>query len=137
MTVLPPGIAADPLVAPFWAAARDGRIALPRRRDGAGFDWYPTGHAVDWVTVAGDWRLFSWTIVHRPLDPAYAPIVPYVSVIAVTDRAPGVRLVSRLLDPPAVLAADIPLRPVFVDIGAPHVTTGVVGPLFRAQGREG
>jgi len=124
---------ADPGLAPFWEAAAKGELKLPRRIDGAGFDWYPSGARVEWVRLPGTGRLYTWSLVQRPLHPGYAGIAPYVAALVELDEAPGVRLVTRLLDPPARLAVGLPVAARFVDLGTPGPETGVIGPLFVVQ----
>jgi uncharacterized OB-fold protein len=53
-----------------------------------------------WEPVSGRGRVFSWTITHRQLDPAFD--VPYAVVVVELDEGP--RLVGNLqgLDPSAL-----------------------------------
>jgi hypothetical protein len=120
----------DIRLAPFWEAAAKGELRLPRRTDGGGFDWYPSGADVEWVKLPGTGTLFTWSAVKRPLHPGYAGIAPYVAALVELDGAPGVRLVTRLLDAPDGLAIGMPVAARFVDIGTPGPETGVMGPLF-------
>ena len=121
---------ADARLVPFWDAAAKGELRLPRRIDGGGFDWYPSGAEVEWVQLAGTGTLFTWSAVKRPLHPGYAGISPYVAALVELDGAPGVRLVTRLLEAPDALAIGMPVEVRFVDIGIPGPKSGVIGPLF-------
>jgi len=120
----------DPLLAPFWAAAAQGELRLPRRTDGTGFDWYPSGAEVEWVRLPGTGTLYTWSAVMRPLHAGYAAIAPYVVALVEIDGAPGVRLVTRLLDAPETLAIGAPVEVRFTDIGTPGPEIGMIGPLF-------
>jgi len=48
----------------------------------------------NWKPSSGKGTLFSWTIIHRALHPAYKEEVPYASVIVEMEE--GVRLVTEL-----------------------------------------
>ena len=47
---------------------------------------------VTWDLVSGRARVFTWTITHRPVDPAFEP--PYAVVVAELEEGP--RLVGML-----------------------------------------
>jgi uncharacterized OB-fold protein len=56
-----------------------------------------------WEPVSGRGRVFSWTVTHRAVDPAFTP--PYAIVVAELDEGP--RLVGNLRGaPPSALALD-------------------------------
>ena len=61
--------------------------------------------------MAGTGRLFSWTVTHRPTDPAFADHLPYV--VAVVELDEGPRLVGNLVGLTVEeLRLDLPLRAV-------------------------
>jgi uncharacterized OB-fold protein len=45
-----------------------------------------------WAVSARRGTLFSWTVTHQPLHPAFADAVPYVVAVAELDE--GVRVVA-------------------------------------------
>lgn len=47
-----------------------------------------------WTPSKGKGKLYSWTIAHMPMHPAFAAFVPYVA--AVIEMEEGVRMVSWL-----------------------------------------
>jgi uncharacterized OB-fold protein len=62
---------------------------------------------VVWEEVSGRATLFSWTVTHRPIDPAFTP--PYV--IAIAALAEGPRLVGNVRGiEPDQLSLDLPLE---------------------------
>ena len=132
-----PDLELEPL-APFWQAAQDGELKMPRCTACGRIDWYPQGDcracrstSIEWTRLSGSARLFSWTRVTRALDPRLATLVPYVSAIVTLVEDPASRLVTRLVDlSPEALRADLPLRVRLVDLGYPMVSTGVIAPLF-------
>lgn len=99
----------DPLVAPFWRAAQNGRLSLPWCARRNRFVWYPeAGAELEWRLLSGRARLFSWTVVRKPLSPLFA--VPYLPALVIPEEAPGVRLVTQLIDcEPGALRCDLPL----------------------------
>jgi len=71
----------------------------------AGRDW-------SWERVRGTGRVFSWTVVHRAMHPAFVDDVPYAVVVVALDEGP--RIVSRLVDcPPEQLEMEMPVEVVF------------------------
>ncbi len=62
-----------------------------------------------WEPIAGTGRLFSWTVTHRPTDPAFAAHVPYA--VAVVELDEGPRLVGNLVGLRVEdLQLDLPVR---------------------------
>jgi uncharacterized OB-fold protein len=133
----------DPLTAPYFAAAANGELRVPRC-DGCGrYVWYPAeqcaecgARAMPWVRVAGTGTLFSWAVVRRAFLPAFADKVPFVSALVALSEDPGVRLVTHLVDAaPERLAAEIPVEAVFRPLAFTTVPDRtVVVPMFRPVG---
>ena len=48
----------------------------------------------EWGLTGGRGSLHTWTVIHRPVHPAFADQVPYVLAVVELDEGP--RLVSRL-----------------------------------------
>ena len=60
-----------------------------------------------WQPSSARGRVFSWTVTHRAVDPAFDP--PYAVVVVETDE--GVRVVGNLRDgDPARLELDLPVE---------------------------
>ena len=93
---------------------------VPRHRCGAcgSWDW-------EWARSKGLGRVFSWTVVRRPMHPTFVEEIPYAPAIIEMDE--GVRLVSWVVDcPPDELTKGTPVE-VFFDAVTPEVTL----PKFR------
>jgi uncharacterized OB-fold protein len=82
----------------FWAK---GELRLQRCADCGAWRHPPRfrcamcgSAAVTWDLASGRAHVFSWTITHRPVDPAFEP--PYAIVVAELDEGP--RLVGSLVD---------------------------------------
>jgi uncharacterized OB-fold protein len=79
----------------------------------------------EWVRSSGRGKVFTWTVVERPMHPAFAEDVAYAP--AIIELEEGVRMVSWVVDcPPGELAVGMPVEVVFED-----VTDEVTLPKFR------
>jgi hypothetical protein len=81
------------LTRPFWDAASQGRLLLPRCNACGRHFFRPevacTGcFAIDWqwVQVSGCGSLYSYTIVHRAPAPGF--VVPFVLAVVELDQGP-------------------------------------------------
>lgn len=113
----------DPDSTPYWSALAQNRLVLPRcaRCDRS---WSPPSprcphcgaeeHA--WREVDGRGRVYSWAVVRRPMDEAFAADVPYTIAVVELTGADGARLVGRLVGPLVggvqVVAAGTPVHTV-------------------------
>jgi uncharacterized OB-fold protein len=125
--------------APFWAAAADGRLSLPRCDACERLVWYPAdscrhcgGSAQTWVDLSGRGTLFSWVVVHQQFLPQYDP--PYVTALVAVDEDPAVRLATRLVDVDPSnpgLSIDQPVEVVFEPLRFAGVDGEVAAPFWR------
>ena len=124
--------------APFWDAAGEGRLALPRCRACGTYVWYPRGHctschAVDleWVDVSGRGTIYSFSVI-RKAPGEWGAHVPFVLAYVELDEGPRL-LTNVLTDDVEALAIDDPVEVVF------HPTPGGRAlPRFRCtQGARG
>ena len=120
----------DPDTRGFWEAAEQGRIVVLQCRDCGASVHLPRpccarcgGEDLQWQTMAGTGRLYSWTVVHHQVHEAFP--TPYTIVMVSLDDAPGVRLVGQLAGAPD-LEADVPMRAWFEQL-----EEGVVLPQWR------
>jgi len=89
----------------FWDACRRHELAIQRCADCGAFRhppepccWSCRSFAFVWQPVSGRGRIFSFAVVHRPFLPALEPHVPFTVIVVTLDDAPGVRVVSNLVD---------------------------------------
>lgn len=89
----------------FWEACRRHELAIQRCADCGTFRHPPEpcchrcrSFAFTWQPVSGRGRIFSFAVVHRPFLPALEKHVPYTVIVVALDDAPGVRIVSNLVD---------------------------------------
>ena len=118
-------VADDVWTAPFWAAAREHRLVVAQCAVCARFRIPPTpfcpsctSQSLDWPELPGTASLFTYTIVRHAVVPALTSAVPYVVGLVELDGAPGVRLVTNIVDcDPDVLRVGDPLEVVWDDLG--------------------
>ena len=126
-----PVVDRDEASAPFFDAARDGRLVIRRcaacRRllsPQATSCGACGGSDLDWVQARGDARLVTWAVVHRAPHDAFVDQVPYVA--GYVRLAEGPWLPTRLVDvDPEELRAGMPMRVAFV-----HPPEGESYPVF-------
>jgi uncharacterized OB-fold protein len=90
---------------PFWAAAREHRLVAARcvscgtlRQTPPGpFCWECSAQEVQWIDLPGTGVVHSYTVV-RSAGPAAAQDVPFVMAVVDLDDAPGVRLITNIVD---------------------------------------
>lgn len=94
-----------PLTEPFWAAAREGRVALQRCDACAAYRFPPQvacgqcgSRNATWTQVSGRATLWSWTVGYPPLLPYFAERAPWP--VAVVQLEEGPRLATNLVDVP-------------------------------------
>jgi uncharacterized OB-fold protein len=79
----------------------------------------------EWEKSSGRGTVYTWTVVVRPMHPAFQTAVPYAPVVVEMDE--GVRLLSTVVDcPPEELEIGMPVGVSFQD-----VTDEVTLPKFR------
>jgi uncharacterized OB-fold protein len=93
----------DPLTAEFWAAAKDGRLVLPRCGHCGYLQWPPEKVCPEcqhtersWEEFAAEGTLWSYAVYHRALDPAFADKIPYV--VGLIELDAGRKMYGLMLD---------------------------------------
>ena len=87
--------------APYWEAAREGRLDIPLCGDCGKHHFYPRAicpycHSdnLKFDTVSGRGEVHTFTIARRPAGPAFDDDVPYV--VALIELEEGPRMMSRI-----------------------------------------
>jgi uncharacterized protein len=132
-------IGPDSWTEPFWLAAREHRLIIPRCASCGTFR-FPPGpfcpqcqhQQVDQVEVPGAGTVYTFTVARQGVVPALAGHVPYVVAVIELDGAPGIRVIGNIVesDPSAV---EIGAR---VKVAWDDVTDEVTIPRFRLAGQE-
>ncbi len=120
------------LTAPYWEAARDGRLTVQQCRSCERI-WHPPlpacphchGADLGWREVSGAGTVYSYTVVRHPTHFAFAGQVPYV--VAIVALAEGPWLVTGITGcAPGQVRAGMRVRVVFRE-----VADGVTLPYFE------
>ena len=96
---------------PFWAAAAQHRLVVPRctrcgtfRFPPSPFCWRCQAQAVDWVERPGGGTIYSYTIVWHPVLPDLADSVPFAPVVVELPDTDHVRVVGALTEATTAVA---------------------------------
>jgi uncharacterized OB-fold protein len=104
-------IAMDVWTKPFWEAAKEEHLVLPRCGSCGHYRLPPscfcpecTSQKVDWVAHSGKGILYSYTVIERTPFPGEVPNFLYAPVVVEFPDAGNVRLIGTLI---GVAAKDI------------------------------
>lgn len=135
---LMPTVSPEPEDAAWWEACGRRQLTVPVCGS-CGYTYFPCPplcprcHAgpMQLRPVSGKGRIFSFTIQHSPPAPALAGLCPYNIAIVELDDAPGVRLISNIVDAaPEALAIGLPVTVVWEQQGE------ITLPRFRLADEE-
>ena len=128
----------DEDIVPFWEGLTRHEFLLFRcQRCGACY-WpatycikhtdIPRLEEMQWEPTSGTGTIFTWTIVHQVIDPAFAELVPYPLAMVELDEGPmfGTRIVG--CDPHEVRVG-MQVEVAYEDV----LETGITWPLFRPR----
>jgi uncharacterized OB-fold protein len=121
-SLVAPGPTRTQLTAPFWEAARKGRLIL-QECDACGKSvFYPRAicphcwsDKLHWRDASGRGRLKSYSVVHRPGHPAWGAVVPYA--IGLVELEEGPTMLSQILAPIETIAVGMPLMVQMTQVG--------------------
>ena len=127
----------DPLTAPHWQAAREGRIAM-QRCPSCGYVRWPAANSCpeclavggEWTVLSGRGSIWSFAVYEKPLDPAFAGLCPYAVALVRLDEGP--LIYARMLDPPDRLKCEARVMAVHE-----HVTDTVSLARFKLEVADG
>ena len=121
-TLKAPGPTRTALTAPFWDAARDGRLVLQHCDACSRSVFYPRAlcphcwsDRLVWRAASGRGRLKSFSVVHRPGHPAWEAVAPYA--IGLVELEEGPTMLSHILVAPDRLAVGLPLEVAMTRVG--------------------
>jgi uncharacterized OB-fold protein len=127
----------DPVEQEFWKRCQDGHLYFQQCGSCGLFRHLPRyicakcgSPEYSWESSSGKGSLYSWTITHQALHPAFAHEIPFVA--AVVELEEGVRMATRLINwNRETLALDLPVELTFETIG-----DGFRLPVFRPRERQ-
>ena len=122
----------DPALAPFFAAAKEGRLVVQRCARCGTLRFPPRelctsclSTDVEWAHVSGRGEVFSFNVMHQIYHPAFAKEVPYA--VVVVKLAEGPKMISNVVDCPVdEIRIGMPVEAVFEP-----VTDAITLPKFR------
>ena len=112
-----------PESAPYWAAARERRLSIPKCEDCSGY-WFPPSRTcphclsgnVTFSDVSGRGKVYSFVTFHRVYHPAFEGETPYV--VALIELEEGPRLLSNIVGvAPEDVRCESAVEVVFEDVG--------------------
>lgn len=109
----------------FAENLHQGRLSFPFCKNCRLFHWYPKPlcphcrtAATEWRAIAGPGEIFSYTVVRHAFDATWKSELPYVVALVTFTDAPGVRLVTNVIDvAPDAVRIGVAVEPVFPDAG--------------------
>jgi uncharacterized OB-fold protein len=110
----------NPVLAPFWAAAREGQFVIRHCCACGQAQWPPRPTCAGCRGIEFKWRpadsrgtVYSYFVAHKPLHPAFEAEVPYAAGSVTLPN--GLRMLGRIVgvDPDEVRIG-MPVRPRFV-----------------------
>lgn len=100
-------LATDCWTEPFWNATSEHRLEIPRCGECGRFQMPPAPFCPacqsaeqEWVEVSGRGTIYSYTLITNPPFAEAAEHLPYAPALLELDDAPGVRLVSAIVNAP-------------------------------------
>jgi uncharacterized OB-fold protein len=92
------------LTQPFWDAVKRHELSIQQCKDCGRFAHPPKvacpnclSTNYQWTPVSGRGTIYSFNVTHRPPVAAFAEDVPYVIGLVELDDAPGVRVLSNVV----------------------------------------
>lgn len=110
----------DPETSGFFAAAKDGRLAVKACADCGLVLHLPKAYChgcggwnTVWRSVRPEGKVYTWTTTERELRAGFRP--PYTVVLVELDEVPGVRMAGYVPGRPEI-AVGTPMRAVFTSL---------------------
>jgi len=117
---------ADSETLPWWRAAAEHRLVVQRCSPCGKLRHPPSpvcpachSAASDWHELSGRGRVYTYSVVHRPVAAAQRDLLPFIVVVIELEGADGIRLLSNLVDvEPDSVQVGMPVEVVWEDMGA-------------------
>jgi len=111
---------AEPVMEPFWSAAREGRLTAQQCTACKSYRFpaleicpFCLEQGADWADVSQEGTIWSFAIYHRAFHPGFTADLPYV--VAIVENGDGIRYTGRIVGPRASLAVGAKVRAKFVE----------------------
>lgn len=107
---------------PYWEAAREHRLSVPRCNQCGSFFFPPRPRCpgcmskdVAWVDLSGRGTVYTYCVNHDTLVPGIDP--PYVVAVVELEEQPGLRVVTNIVDAaPKDVRIGLPVTVTFQDV---------------------
>jgi uncharacterized protein len=107
--------------APYWEGCRQHRLRIQRCSECQHHQFFPRIYCskcfsadVEWVEATGRAKVLSFTIVRRPVSPAFADEVPYVVALVTLEEGP--QMMTNIVEcAPEEVTIGMPVEVVFED----------------------
>lgn len=109
---------------PFWEAAKRHELVLPRCKKCSRWHFYPRQECpfclssdLEFAPASGNGRVWSYTTVYQPVNPAFRDNAPYNYVVIELNE--GVRMIGNVINwegDPKDMPVDVPVEAVFEDV---------------------
>ena len=83
----------DQITEPFWEATKEGRLTIQRCKTCGNRFFYPRerdpnclSDDLEWITVSGKGRIYSFIVVRQPGHPSFNEDVPYIYAVITLDE---------------------------------------------------
>jgi uncharacterized OB-fold protein len=99
------GLSMSPSTEPFWQAAAEHRLVVPRcttcgtyRLPPAPFCFNCRAQEVEWIDHDGAGEIYSFTVIRHAVIPQVADALPFVAAVVELPGTGGCRLVGSVVD---------------------------------------
>ena len=107
--------------APYWDGCKQHQLRIQRCTACAHHQFFPRIYCtkcfsdrLEWVDASGKATVLSFTIVRRPVSPAFASEVPYVVALVTLDEGP--QMMTNIIGcAPEEVAIGMPVEVIFED----------------------
>jgi uncharacterized OB-fold protein len=117
---------AEPVMAPFWSAARQHRLSIQRCPSCHAYRWPPLPSCPEcldvssqWIDIPAEGVIWSYVVYHRAFHPGFEDDIPYV--VGVIELESGVRIEGAIVDRPGDVEVGKRVIALFDDV-TPEVT---------------
>jgi uncharacterized OB-fold protein len=106
---------------PYWDGCKRHELLIQLCSSCGYYQFYPRLYCaqcfsdrVEWVAASGHATVLSFTIVHRPVSPAFAGDVPYVVALVTLEEGPSM-MTNIIGCAPDQVAIGMPVKVTFED----------------------
>jgi uncharacterized OB-fold protein len=98
-------LSTSPATEPFWRAASEHRLVLPRCTACATYRFPPSpfcfhcrAQSVDWIEHDGAGTIYSFTVIRHAVIPSVADALPLIAAVVDLPGTNGCRIVGNVVD---------------------------------------